>query len=397
MATTVELEGVIGFTLDDAQKGILDSTSFPLGNLFYDITSYVTGVSISRGKNRDLDRFSAGTLNVELRNDTRAFDPLYTASPFNGSIVPRRLVNVTTDGVRQFTGIIDDWDLAYKVNGDSTASIKGADAFTVLAQQQVASGTAVNGQTSGQRVNTVLSQSNIAWPVAKRVIDTGQSILGADVFDGNALEYLQKVETSEQGNLFMSKNGDVVFQSRNVTPTSAKPVTVFSDNGSGIPYVDAAVNYGTELLTNQAYVSSAVGTAVANNSVSQGLYETVSLDVSTLVNNTTQLQNLADYIVASHGQPEYRFDKIVVSLNGLTPTQKITMLNLELGDLTQIIFTPNKVGSAIVRNGQIIKLDQSIGIDRHSVTIGVASVLYSYLVLSDAEYGKLDSSYVLGF
>ncbi len=41
------------------------------------------------------------------------------------------------------------------------------------------------------------------------MIDAGNSDLGADVFEGNVLSYLQKVEQSEGGLLFIDKSGRV--------------------------------------------------------------------------------------------------------------------------------------------------------------------------------------------
>jgi len=91
MAVTVELGLSAAFTLDDPVAGVLDNTEFVLGGVsFEDVTSRVRSLSISRGKNRDLDRFNSGSLSVEFNNTDRAFDPLYTASPFARNIVPRR-------------------------------------------------------------------------------------------------------------------------------------------------------------------------------------------------------------------------------------------------------------------------------------------------------------------
>jgi hypothetical protein len=112
MATVVELGAVEGFILDDIVAGVLDNTVYTLGGtVFKDISNRVETLSISRGKNRDLDRFNAGALNVILNNDDRAFDPNYASSPFAGAIVPRREVRVTVDGVRTITTTIDDWNL----------------------------------------------------------------------------------------------------------------------------------------------------------------------------------------------------------------------------------------------------------------------------------------------
>ncbi len=112
MGVVVELGAVEGFILDDPVAGVLDNTVYTLGGtVFKDISSRVLGLSTSRGKNRDLDRFSAGSLSVTLTNNDRAFDPNYASSPYAGAIVPRRELQVTVDGVRVITTTIDDWDM----------------------------------------------------------------------------------------------------------------------------------------------------------------------------------------------------------------------------------------------------------------------------------------------
>jgi hypothetical protein len=108
---------------------------------------------VKRGRNRELDRFSAGQLSVVLNNETRLFDPLNDSSPYAGNIIPRRAIRLITGGVVQFTGVIEDWDFDYSTSGESKASIKAADAFTLFAQQSLTAGTATP-QTTGERIGT---------------------------------------------------------------------------------------------------------------------------------------------------------------------------------------------------------------------------------------------------
>ena len=49
------------------------------------------------------------------------------------------------------------------------------------------------------------------------------------------------------------------------------------------------------------------------------------------------------YIVARYGEPEYRFQDLVVSLDGLSGSDVSAALNIELGDIVQVKFTPNGV------------------------------------------------------
>lgn len=397
MATVVELGAIEGFILDDPVAGVLDNTVYTLGGVvFKDITDRVISLSTDRGKNRDLDRFNSGSLNVTLNNDDRAFDPNYASSPFAGAIVPRREVRVTVDGVRTITTTIDDWNYSYSPDGDSRAEIQATDEFTLLARQVLTGGTATP-QLSGARVSAVLDMDSVAWPADKRNIDAGVSVLGADVFEGNALSYLQKISDSEQGLLFVGKDGDLVFLDRlDATPTTDS-VTNFADDGSGIPFTLTAVNYGSELLYNQSIVVSNAGTATADNDRSQTAYGVTSVELDTLVSTQGQLQNLADFLVQKFGDPEYRFETIRVNLDTVGSANKATCLGLEIGDIINITFTPNNIGSPIQQYGQIIRINHEIETSRHDMFISVSSLDWTFLVLDDSVFGKLDSNNALAF
>jgi len=391
MATVLELGAVEGFILDDAVAGVLDNTVYTLGGVSYkDITSRLISASISRGKNRDLDRISAGSLNVQLNNDDRAFDPNYASSPFYGSIVPRRELRLTVDGVRQITTTIDDWNFNYNPGGVSVAAAAATDDFTLLARQTLTAGTATP-QLTGARIGAVLDDPAVGWPADRRDLDAGTSSLGADVLGGNVLQYLQLVsDASEQGQIFMNKAGNVQFRSRlDATPTSTS-VTAFADDGTGIPFILTAVNYGSELLYNEAIVSSAAGTATAVNDRSQIAYGITSVSVDTLVSTTAQLQNLADFLVQKYGDPEYRFETISMNLNTMGAGDKATILGLEIGDVISIKFTPNSLGDPIEQYGQIIRVNHELDAVRHDVSISVASLDWTFLVLDDAVFGILD-------
>jgi len=397
MAVTVELGLSTAFTLDDPVAGVLDNTDFVLGGVsFEDVTSRVRSLSIARGKNRDLDRFNSGSLSVEFNNTDRAFDPLYTASPYAGNIVPRLDVRVLADGTAQYVGKITDWNLGYDPSGQSIAELQASDAFTFLAQQLVSPGTATE-QASGARVGAVLDMESVDWPSADRVIDTGASTLGADFIEGNALQYLQKVELSEGGLFFIDKEGRVAFKDRLSTPTTDS-VTVFSDvAGSGIPFAPALVEYGSEQLFNQVTVSSGFGTATANNLLSQTRYGILERDVDTLLSSQTQVETYADFLVGRYAEPEYRFARLAVDMDNLTPAQKAQMFELDMGSVIQINFTPNGLGDPISRYGLVIFLGHSVTADEHIMNVGVGSLQTSLFVLDDAEFGKLSGAGVLAF
>ena len=401
MAVTVELGLSKAFTLDDPIAGVIGSTEFTIGGVsFEDITDRVRSVSIGRGKNRDLDRFNAGVLSVELNNEDRAFDPLYTSSPFAGNIVPRRDIRVLSPGSAvQYVGKITDWNFSFEPNGRQLASLQAADGLTFFAQQDLTPGTAI-AQLTGARVNAVLSQASVDWPVADRDIDAGNSQLGTDVFDGNVLAYLQKVEQSEGGLFFIDKLGRVAFRDRLTTPT-VDNVTVFADDGSGIPFAPAALDYGTEQLHNQVTVTSPSSTAVANDALSQTRYGIAAISVDTLIDDADTVEGLAELLLSRFKEPQLRFQQIRVDVDNISSAQRTTVFGLEIGDVLQVKITPGNppVGSQIERYGQLISIAHEVTPDEHFITFGLGSLQTSLFVIGDAEFGTIgtDAPGVLGF
>lgn len=77
-----------------------------------DVTDYVldNGLTITRGRRKELDVFGAGTCKMVLRNDKRAWDGENPSSPFFGKIRPRLpiVVDMNTAGgmSRRFTGYV---------------------------------------------------------------------------------------------------------------------------------------------------------------------------------------------------------------------------------------------------------------------------------------------------
>jgi hypothetical protein len=294
-------------------------------------------------------------------------------------------------------GKVTDWNLGYDPSGQSVAELQASDGLTFLAQQALTAGTATV-QSSGDRVTAVLNMPSVDWPVNERNIDTGASTLGADVFEGNALTYLQQVELSEGGLLFIDKQGRVAFKDRLSTPTTDN-VTVFADDGTGIPFAPALVEYGTEELYNQITVSSNAGTATSNNALSQTRYGILDRDVQTLLSTLTQVEDYADFLVGRYGEPDYRFARLSVDMANLNSSQKAAMFGLDMGSVIQVKFTPNGIAPAIERYGLVIAINHQISAEDHIITVGVGSLQTSLFVIGDPVFGTIGEGApgVLGF
>jgi hypothetical protein len=387
------------FTLDNPTKGVLDNTTYPLGGqIFYDVTDKVKGITTRRGKNRQLDEFDAGLANVVFENNDRTFDPEYAASPYYGQIIPKRAIRISSAGNRLFTGVIDDWNLDYEPGGFSEASAAASDAFTLFNTQTLSAGTAT-AQKTGARINAVLNLPDVNWPQQERVIDTGTTDLGADVFveDTNVLEYMRLVAKSEPGNLFINKSGSVTFTDR--LPDSKNTVIGFADDGTGIPYQGMKVVYGSELLYNEIVLGSQfAGTVAASDPTSVDEYGVLNLTQNDLlIEDSTYLQQLAAYYAIKYSQPEYRFESIEVVLDDVSPEQQQEILNLEIGDFVTVKFTPNGIPPAIRKVAEIIRIDHAITPAAHVVSLGFSTTEGAFWTLSDIIFGRLSTGNVLGF
>ena len=173
---------------------------------------------------------------------------------------------------------------------------------------------------------------------------------------------------------------------------------VFSDDGTGIPFVEMNVVYGSELLYNRIIVSRLNGgTAIADDTDSQNAYGITVLEQDgLLVANDSDAISLASYLLGQYSEPEYRFESLGVALEDLSGPNVATVLGLELGDVVQVKFTPNNIGTQINKYARVIRVDHDIRPAAHRLVFGFQTLDYASFVLDDNEFGKLDTGR-LGF
>jgi hypothetical protein len=390
----------VAFKLDDAIRGVLDNTSFTLsGNRFFDISDRLIGTTVARGKNQALDRIDAGTSSIVVDNSDRHFDPLYPDGPYFGQLIPRRAVRITCNGSPVFFGSIDDFDIVYAPSNRSQVRIDVSDAFSTLTNSGLEEFTPT-AQLSGARVNAVLDRPEVAWPAADREIDTGNStMLGALVDEGTSvLDYLQLVSNSEFGNLFIGKDGKVVFRERNAVPNT--PNLVFSDEVvagayTGIQFASVNNVFGSENLYNRILISNAASPALeatAADADSQVIYGPRSYSQSSLlVANQSELQFLADFLLARFKEPQYRFESLTVVMDTLTEANQNAVLDLEIGDIVLVRFEPSDIPPAIEQYVRIIGISHDWTSTSKNITFALERLDFAIFILDNPVLGELDN------
>jgi hypothetical protein len=384
--------GSPGFILDNATLGVLGTSE--LGGInFFDVSQFVKSVTVKRGRSRQLDYFQAGTASIILNNIGREFDPLNESSPYYPGVVPRCLVRVTTADKPVFYGYVNDWDVDYSLVNADVVTASCSDAFMVLSNQSLNAFTP-SSQTSGNRINSVLDRSEVAY-VGGREIETGLSTLGAVAVSAgtNVLNYLRQVESSEPGFLFVSNAGDIVFRDRETESADLGSVVSFADDGSGVPYSSLTNQFGDELLYNIVEASSPAGSTTVTDSVSVLKYQVSKLSKTGLLNSSTNTVALvANSNLAKFREPQMRFTGLSVELSGLADDHVETVLLIDLLNYVNILKTFAS-GSPLSKTefSYISSISHNIVPGRHTISFGVESAIATFfLIFADPVAGKLD-------
>jgi hypothetical protein len=386
------------FQLNDAFYGVLDTAGRgTLGGVTYvDLTSIVLSVNIRRGRNRQLDQFNAGTAQVVFNNNSRILDPLNTSSPYYPYVLPRSPIIIYANGTPIYTGYVEDWDLDYQNANQGRMFARCVDAFGTLANQQLNAFTP-SAESSSARVNTVLDRPEINYQ-GSRSIGTGTSTLGAYAVtqDTNVLNYLQQVNTAEQGYLFTAADGSLTFKGRSsvLNPVSGAS---FTTNGTGISYMTLVNQFGSELIYNYI-VTQSVGAGAAqtsSDSTSIALYQAQNYNLLNLLNSTTtEVAGLGAYLLGKYRNPVLRFTGISCELAALTPTQWSTIFAIDLTSIVTVqknysTGTPTTESQTLITSG----IEHRIVPGSHIVSYTFESTDGNqYMTLNDSIFGILDAN-----
>jgi len=369
----------VGLTSEQVEAHYNTSRYVLGGDLLVDITSDVRAVNLRRGRSNETSTVDAGSGTITLDNRNRFYDPLASASvsPYAPSLRPRKEVTVDVGNRRQFTGIVEDWDLQYVPGGDSVTLVKLTDGLTLLNENVLASGAGATG-LSGSVIHQTASAAN--WPSGRVNLDDGTETVGVhEISDNtNALTYMRKIAETEQALLFVGKDGTLRYRDR----TASRQVrgTIFADDGTGIPFQDIEIIYGTELLYTQAeveYISgSATATFVSNAAASAvSLYGDRSLSLDTFLSGSAPASGIANLLTEKYGEPTLRIIGLSVNMQGLPEAQRQQILNLELGDGVEVVFTPNGIGEPIYRELAVDSITHDITPGFHIAQISLYEAL----------------------
>ena len=390
------------FTLNDATKGRLDYNYLSSGTSnIVDVSSQVLKINISGGYSLIQDQFEANMGYVRIYDPTGAWNPQNLSSPYAGYLQVNKKIrfNAIYNGVTypQFSGYINAYNYSFPTSMSfGYVDLMVCDAFRLLNLANLTTITgAVDGQTTGQRINTILD--NLLFPTALRQIDTGDYLCQADPgTQRTALSALKNVEAVEQGAFFADASGNLVFKSRtNVIKTGGSaPITYFSNDNSAISYSGITFAHDDKLIVNQATMTRVGGTAQSySDGASIATYFPHSVNLSNLVARTdAQCLDIARVYCQTRKDTTIRIDNISQDLT--TPNYDagiVAALTLDYFSTVNIKNVQSN-GSVITKTLQVMGSNYTVTANTYDVSFTTSESIVDGFVLNSVTEGILDIS-----
>lgn len=387
----------IPFTLGDPVNGILgtnilsDSTT---PALVVNLTSQTRRISIRRGRNVARDIYEAGTAIVRIYDPDGDFNPQNTLSPYYGKLEPLRKLRISAavggNSYYLFSGYTTGYVYSYdQAENMAYVDISASDAFRLF---NLASVITVTGQAAGQdtgtRINKILD--TVSFPTAMRSIETGNTLTIADPANlRTSLNAMQNAEFSEQGALYISPEGNVIFLNRNSVISSAGDTpTAFNQTG-GIPYKNLKFAFDDKLIINSATITRSGGTAQsANDATSIATYFPHSISVPDLIVQTdAEALNIAKIYVATRSTTTIRIDEMTLDLLD-TNVPTATILGFDYFD-NVLITNIQPDSSTITKNLQIQGIAHDITASSWLTTLTTLEPIVDGFIIGNSSYGVI--------
>jgi hypothetical protein len=392
------------FTIGDSINGVIGVSQFASTEVpdpVVDLSSTTRSIKIQRGRSIMRDTYETGTCTVRVIDETGAFNPQNTSSPYFGYLTPLRKVRVaaTTPTTQHFlfSGYVDSYKYSFPTGQElGYVDIVCSDAFRLFQMANIATVTgATAGQTTGTRITKILDQ--VSFPTSMRITDTGSTTVQADPATARtSLQALKAAEFAEQGAFFIRTDGTAEFKDRNDVVGSLAATPIEFNQTSGIPYSDLRYAFDDKLIINQASMTRLGGSAqVVANVDSSAKYFPHGTTLTEMIPETdAQVLDIAKIYVATRAETSIRIDAMTVDLlDTAVPTD--TMIGLDYFDNVKITNVQEN-GSTIVKTLQVQGLSWDITPNSMKCTVTTLEPIVEGLIVGNANYGIIGQS-IMGY
>jgi hypothetical protein len=397
-----------------------------LGNqLWVNLTPDIRQMTVNRGKSSIFSDFPAGSVQIELNNNERQFDPTITGfrklntesnawdtsqimgrrsvvrvgfGQFDDLLGIREIPGSDSIGTRIFTGYTNDWNLGYDISGQSLATLTMYD-FSGLLSELFLDSDIPDVELSGERFRKIYN-NNRPIGILNAVADDGVSLLGDQLIPANisVLTYLNLIARTEGGYSFNDRLGRQRFVQR--IKSTGTDLLKLGENGIGISRLSVA--FGTELLYNRIKVENIDDLEVQvddeDSQEDNGLKE---LDLRGLLGaDEGEALTLANYYLRNYSRAKLRFDEVDIAIRSLDADVGIgvdqnKVIRAEIGDFVEVSYRPNNIGDTVTQTRRIIGIRHTIRPRDYVISFALDDFTHNNFILDDELFGRLDVNQLL--
>lgn len=286
----------------------------------------------------------------------------------------------------------------------------------------------LGGDHAGQRVSHLLSY--LPWQPPQRIYSNVPSVVTAmtgmtDIGGNDVATNINNIAQTEQALLFIDRNGNLTYQSRQTIASRGVQVTLGERQDLGeIPYlVTLEADFDPQYVNNDIQIThlgtppfiptssttratattgSSSPTILIRNNASIDAYGDKSLQLTSYFSYVVSSVNLAAYLASQYANPMVRVAQVEVT-PASNPTQFGPLLGLDIGD--RVLLKRRPVGAPEI-DLDVVIIGIHHDVERKSgkwsmkldlVPTRVVALNLFALKLNDANLGKLDSGNVIGW
>jgi hypothetical protein len=311
------------------------TVAFGINGSFTNVSAdLILEVDIRRGRQYQNDFLESGTAAVVLNNQSGAFDPSNTSSPWYNVLIAGMQVRITGNSTVIYTGYLEDNAVNQGIY--PTVSLTFVDGLAQIAKAIApALATSQFQETAALRAARALDLAD--WPAGARSI-TGTTVMQKTKQNMSCLEMLEQCANCVGGRFYVSRTGVATLV--DIADKFTRPTRLlFSDQGdaNSVGYDGIITNPGTDYVYNEAIVfrgpKKAQKTARFSSSVSTYGLKSKKLDAP--IFSETSAANLALYAARKDADAVVLAEQIDFTAIGIGALAT-DMLETELNDLVQV-------------------------------------------------------------
>ena len=291
-------------------------------------------VDIRRGRQYQNDFLESGTAAVVLNNQSGAFDPSNTSSPWYGVLIAGMQVRITGNSTVIFTGFLEDNAVNQGIY--PTVSLTFVDGLAQIAKA-IAPALATSSFQEAANVRAARALDLADWSATARSL-TGTTVMQKTKQNMSCLEMLEQCANCVGGRFYVSRTGVATLV--NIADKFTRPTRLlFSDQGdaNSVGYDGIITNPGTDYVYNEAIVfrgpKKTQKTARYASSVTTYGLKSKKLDAP--IFSETSAANLALYAARKDADAVVLAEQIDFTAIGIGALAT-DMLETELNDLVQV-------------------------------------------------------------